>query len=463
LFLVLPESCLDICRRAERRNSHQRKLCVMNRNRCFTGFWTLVFAAALAAPCNGMPQQSQSITLKQAVDLAVKNSREVALAQVRYNVAENTAKVNSSAFRPSMYTGSGAAYTFGFPQTLSGAAPSIVNVSYAQTMFNPVLRGQERAALERTEGQRLELEKTRNTVMLQTSNAYLELGKVRHSLDLMRNQRQSNARIMSFTQERIKEGLESPIEATRAELAEARLEQRIVQMESSERVLNRQLAALLDIPADRRIDVETPQLRMDATLRESDLIDRALITSLDLKQSEFERRARQHLQTGEIGTKWPTADLFGNYALFGKFNHYTDFFQKFQYNNFNIGVQVRIPIMSGQRAANVALATSELNAAAMELQRKRQDVELEVGRQYQLLRELDAAHEVARLELKLAQENLQILQARFQEGRVNLRDVEQARLNENEKWVAFLDSDFAQQKAQLELMNMTGDLRQLLR
>jgi outer membrane protein TolC len=99
----------------------------------------------------------------------------------------------------------------------------------------------------------------------------------------------------------------------------------------------------------------------------------------------------------------------------------------------------------------------------MELKKKRETVELEVGRQYQHLRELDAAHEVARLELKLAQESLQIVQGRFEEGRANLREVEQTRLDENEKWVAFLDSDYELQKAQLELMNMTGDLRQLFR
>jgi outer membrane protein len=433
----------------------------MNKTRCLR--WTLLFVPCFAHVCNLAAQQTDSISLKQAVDLALKSSREVALAQVRYTVAENTATVNSSVFRPNFYTGSGAAYTYGFPQTLNGAAPSIINLSYAQALFDPALRGQARAAVERTEEQRLELEKTRNSVMLSTSTAYLELGKVRHSLDLMRNQRQSNARILAFTRERINEGMELPIEATRAELAEARFEQRIVQMESRETVLQQQLAASLGLPAGGRIEVETPALTVDATLRESDLVQRALTTNLDLQQAEFERRARQHLQTGEEGTKWPTVDLFGQYGLFGKFNNYTDYFQKFQYHNFSFGMQVRIPIMNGQRSANVALATSQLNASEMELKQKRESVELEVGRQYQHLRELDAAHEVARLELKLAQENLQILQARFEEGRANLREVEQARLDENEKWVAFLDSDYEHQKAQLELMNMTGDLRQLFR
>ena len=45
----------------------------------------------------------------------------------------------------------------------------------------------------------------------------------------------------------------------------------------------------------------------------------------------------------------------------------------------------------------------------------------------------------------------------------NLRDVEKTRLDENDKWVAFLDSDYEHQKAQLDLLNTTGDLGRLFR
>ena len=175
------------------------------------------------------------------------------------------------------------------------------------------------------------------------------------------------------------------------------------------------------------------------------------------------RRARQHRLDGEIATKWPTVDLFAEYGLFARSNNFQDFFRRFQRNNFNVGLQVRIPLVNGQRAANVALARSELTTAEMDLKAKRQNVEIDVERQYQHLRELDAAREVARLELKLAQENVQIVQASFGEGRSNLRDMEKARLEENDKWLAFLDSDYEHQKAQLDLLNTTGDLGRLFR
>jgi outer membrane protein TolC len=118
-------------------------------------------------------------------------------------------------------------------------------------------------------------------------------------------------------------------------------------------------------------------------------------------------------------------------------------------------------LFSAQRSSNVDLAKSELTTSEMELRNRRQTVELEASREYHHLRELEAAREVARLEQKLAQENLQVIQANFQEGRANLRDVERARSDENEKWIAFLDSQYDYQKAELEILSTTGELSRI--
>jgi outer membrane protein TolC len=65
---------------------------------------------------------------------------------------------------------------------------------------------------------------------------------------------------------------------------------------------------------------------------------------------------------------------------------------------------------------------------------------------------------VARLELQLAQQNISLLQTQFAEGKVNLREVEKARLDENEKWMAYLDANFQRQQAQLDLLRTAGQL-----
>ena len=57
-----------------------------------------------------------------------------------------------------------------------------------------------------------------------------------------------------------------------------------------------------------------------------------------------------------------------------------------------------------------------------------------------------------------AQETLQQEQAKFDQNRITLQEIEQARLDENAKWVAFLDADFTRQQAQLTLLQATGQL-----
>jgi hypothetical protein len=41
---------------------------------------------------------------------------------------------------------------------------------------------------------------------------------------------------------------------------------------------------------------------------------------------------------------------------------------------------------------------------------------------------------------------------------VTLQEIEQAHVDENDKWMAFLDADFARQHAQLTLLQATGQL-----
>jgi outer membrane protein TolC len=175
-------------------------------------------------------------------------------------------------------------------------------------------------------------------------------------------------------------------------------------------------------------------------------------------EAENERAARQHLLRGARLSYWPTVDLVGQYSVLSKFNNYGDFYKKFERNNVNIGLQVTIPIFAAKTSANVALAKSQLNAAELQLGQKRQEVRLEVQQKFGGVRELDASREVARLDLKLAQETLQLVQAKFDQGRATLQDVEQARLDESDKWVAFLDANFARQRAQLTLLQATGQL-----
>jgi len=426
-----------------------------------------VIAAWLLSLVAGPPSRAQEadstqdagkLTLRQVLTLALQNSHELALARVQYRVALNAAGVARSEFLPNLYTGSGAAYTSGFPATPGGQAPALFSLSYTESLFNLPLRGQLKAADDRAQNQKLEVDRTRDEVIVRTASAYLELAKVRHSLELLRNEQTSAEKILGVTHERAAAGQELPIEVTRIELTAARVRERIIKLEGREEIVSQQIRNLTGIPDSQSLDVETTEPSFAADQQESELMNLALQNDPTIKEDENERLAREHLLKGERGGYWPTVNVIGLYQVLGKFNNYSEFFNHFQRNNVTVGVDVHIPLFSSKTRANVAYAKSQLDAAELTLGNRRQEVRLEVRQKARDVRELDAVREVARLDLKLSQQTLEISQAKFDQGRATLRDIEEIRLEESDKWVAFLDADFARQQGQLTLLQATGQL-----
>jgi len=194
----------------------------------------------------------------------------------------------------------------------------------------------------------------------------------------------------------------------------------------------------------------------------ANLVALALQDNTDLRLAQSDVQAKQFRLTGEKRGYFPTLEFVSVYSLLAKFNNYDQFFRTFQRNNYNVGIQAQVPIFSPSIKADVALAKTNLEASKVALSNKQNQVGADVRRKTRRVRETDAGKEVARLELQLAQQDLQQLQARFDEGKVSLRDVEKARLDENEKWMALLDATFQRQQAQLDLLKTAGQLDKVL-
>ena len=410
-----------------------------------------------AGSVRAQSQDEGKLTMRHAVTLALQNSRELALARVQYTVALNQTAVDRSAFRPNLYTGSGAAYTSGFP-SLGGSPPAVFNLNYDQAIFDPALKAQQQAAEEHAKTMKLEVDRTRDDVILRTASAYLELAKVRHSLDLLRSEQASSDKILQVTQERVQANQELSIEVTRSQLTAARIQERIIKLEGRDEALTQQIRNLTGLPDGATIEVQPEDPGFEAELQDVQLLDLGMHSDRDLQEAENDRLARQHILHGAKLGYFPTLSVLGQFSVLSKSNNYLEFYKKFERNNGSVGIQLTIPIFSAKTRANIDLAKSELSASELALGNKRQQVRLDLLQKQRNVRERDATREVARLDLKLAQESMQLLQSKFDEGRANLRDIENARLDESDKWVAFLDADFARQQSQLTLLQATGQL-----
>src|SRR6266853_1635719 len=382
--------------------------------------------AAQESPKDGAPM---ALTLKRAIELALQNSKEIQVAKIQASVADRAAQITKAQFMPNLYAGSGAGYTYGIPETPGGRAPSIFNVSYTEQVFNEPLRGQAKETQEQAKAQRILLEDAKNSVITRTAMAYLELGKVGYSLELLRKEQESAEKILQVTQERQGEGYELPVEVTKAQLTKA-----------------------------QAIEVTPEELPGEAEQAGDNLVALAMTHNAGLQLAESDVRGKEFRLKGERRGYFPTLELVSVYSVLAKFNNYSQFFTTFQRNNFNAGIDMHIPIFSAKIKADIGLAQINLEAAKVNLTNKKTELTADVRQKTRRVRERDAAKEGARLELQLAQQNVAVFQSQFTEGKLNLREVERARLEENEKWMAYLDANFQKQQAQLELLKTAGQL-----
>jgi outer membrane protein len=407
---------------------------------------------------SGTPSAPVALTLKRAIELALQNSKDIQVARLQASLADRSAQITRSQFLPNLYAGSGAGYTYGIPETPGGRAPALFSLTYQEQVFNEPLRGQAKELQEQAKSQRILLDDTRNTVVARTAAAYLELGMIRHSLDLLRKEQGSADKILEVTREREKENFELPVEVTRSQLTKARVVQRILQLEGRQDELEVFLRSQTGLALDTPIEVTPEDLPGEAEQEGANLVAMAMQSNTSLLADEADVRAKEFRLIGEKHGYYPTLEMVGVYSLLGKFNNYDEFFKTFQRNNLNVGVQVNVPIFSAQTKANIALAEVNLHIAQANLANKKTEVSAAVRQKTRHLRERDAAKEVARLELQLAQQDVSVLQSQLDEGKINLREVERARLQENEKWMLYLDANFQRQQAQLDLLQTAGQL-----
>jgi len=435
-------------------------------------FWGILVGATIvpAGWCQetGQPARSATpvvLTLKRSVELALQNSKDIQLAKLQMRVADNVANRTKSEFRPNLYVGSGAGYTYGIPASPGGQAPSIFNVTYSQDLLNEPMRGLLKEEEEQAKAQRVMLGQTRTLVMARVASAYLELVKVRHSLELLRKEKDSAEKIVDVTKEREGEGFELPMEVTKAQLTKAQVVQRILQLEGRQDELEVYLRGQLGLSAEQPLEVTAEDLPGSAEQEGANLIAMASQSSPSLLLAESDVKGKELRLIGEKRGYWPTIQLVSLYQVLAKFNNYTEFLNNpnnFHYNNLNAGVNIQVPIFSSKTRANVALAQANLEAAKLNLTTKQSQVSADVRQKSRKVQQADAAKEVARLELQLAQQNQSVLQSQFGEGKMNLRDVEKARLEENEKWMAYLDASFQRQQAQIDLLRTAGQLDKVL-
>src|SRR5215471_4639178 len=93
-------------------------------------------AAIILTLSAGLRAEVHTMTLRQAVALAVRQNPDIGLARLDEENARHAVRTARDPFLPRLVVGSGLAYTNGFPMSIEGSAPSIVQARASQYLFN---------------------------------------------------------------------------------------------------------------------------------------------------------------------------------------------------------------------------------------------------------------------------------------------------------------------------------------
>jgi len=419
----------------------------------------LCFAAFAASA------EVHTLTLPQVVERALEQNPDVIMARLDERRAAQQIRIAKDPFIPKVYVGSGLAATYGFPLSIEGSAPSIVEARAIAAVFNQPARHRLKQTREEAKGAAMEVESQRDSVAMRTVELFLEAERAAKAVKSVSAQVEGLERIATAMRARVDEGRELPLALKQAQLDVAIARQRTEIFETDLEHSESLLASVLGYePGDKVRAVTEPRRPLGLPGSEDAVVAQALDDNLSIRRLESSLVAKGHQLSAEKDSWKPTVNLVGKYGLFAKFNNYDEFFNRFQRHNGLIGISVDLPVYAGRASrARETQASLDIERLRTELNSARSRIALDAKRRYQEVRRAETGVEVARMDLDVTREQLSVLLAKMEEGRASLREVEAVRYIENEKWIAFYDAHHALQLARYRLLDETGGLLAALR
>jgi outer membrane protein TolC len=419
--------------------------------------WIVALQATLLAQ-DSPSAHEKPLAFRTAIELAIKNSTTSGLSQADLQRARALVAQSRNVYLPQMVAGSGLGASYGFPLSLEGAAPSVFNVNFQGALFNMAQRNNIKAARSDVEATSAQNADRRNEVIMETATDYIQLDLLVSSLTIQREQQEAAQKFQDIVAQRIQAGLDSQVEATRAKLAGARTRMDIAQTEAAADQLRLRLSQLTGLPVSA-IQTSTETIpQMPPVSQDEDMPGEAVKNNPAVKVADAAAQAKQFHAQAERKQLYPSVDYVGQFAVLARFNNYDQFFQKFQRNNVTAGVAIRFPFLNPVQRATADAARADAAKSRKEAQSVKEQVSTETLKMQRSVEQLAAAREVAQLEHQLAQADIEATHAKIESGTASIKDEENARVAEHERYTAYLNSSFELDRTEIQLLRQIGQL-----
>ena len=418
---------------------------------------------------------AEPVSLKRVVELALAHATGAGIAAADEERAAAGYRELRNNYIPQLSTGAGLGYSYGFPLALEGSAPALFNINTQSALLNPSLRDFIRAAKEDSAVASLKTKDERNQIIQDAALSYAELAKWEQRLAKLQETEADANKMQAAVAARVKEGVDSEIDGKRAMLSAARVRLRIAEAQGAADVLREHLSRLTGLPA-ANLQTDPDSIPAPPTPAPNEMAAKDAATSNPSVESAVEHARAQYLRAqGEHKALWPSIDFAAQYALLSKFNNYQNYYipskpcntslgeflcvtNQFQQNNATVGVSIRFPLFNASQRARAQAADADALKATKQAEAAKNQVSEETLRLQRSVAQMQAARDVAQLEYEIAEKNLTSAQTRIDAGTATLHDLDDARSQASERFIALQDVTFELERSQLGVLRSTGEL-----
>lgn len=414
---------------------------------------------ALLAASNATAQ----ISLSSAVDLAVQNSTQVRIAKADVQRAIAALAEAKDVYVPNFVLGSSVGYSYGFPV----GQPSIYNAGSQSLIYSFAQPDYIRASRAAINSAQLNLEDNKNQVALDCALAYLQLDNDTRLLAALNDEKASADRLVSIEEDRVAAGVDSRIEATRARITSAQVDVVRFHAEDDAAEQRQKLAHLTGLPPSSFIPETNTIPPFPDFSADSMTADQEAASNPGIQAEYANAKSKLEVSFGDERQNYLPQFGFGlQYNRYAEFNNYTEYYLRFQHNNFDVGVQITFPLFDATRRAKARESEADARHAAIEARQAKNQTSEQLQTLRHSLRELQAQQQLAQLQSQLAQEQLAAVESELKNGTgspngapVTPKEGELAHIAAQQRYQDALNADFSLVRAQLSLLRALGTIQ----
>jgi outer membrane protein len=412
---------------------------------------------------NEVKPTDSTLTLKNALDLNLKNSFQIAIGREKVIEKKSVSLERKAVFLPKLslnisdrssttnLKAEGISFP-GFPDKIGPFGTFDARLTFNETLLNVNLLNEMYAADEETKTANLELSQTESDLLYQTSILFLTALKTQSSVLTDQANVALSEELLKFAEHEKEMGIATVLDVTRAQVKLAEDRQRLITAVSQKNDAILNLQKQVGIRQGEQLSLDEGYLPEANFPEIQESLQIALSRRKELAIQSQKEKVKEIQFKAASGEKFPSVGIFADYGDIG--NGIYDAFP-----TQTVGITLNWPFYDGNvRKSHEQTIMSQLLQEKDKSKDAALQIELDVRQIYNELNSIKKEFELAGERLSLAEKELALAQHRFEHGIGTHIELIKSQTSLTEAREALVETQFEVRAGILKYFYVTGQM-----